>query len=592
MGNLQPPKYYAVVDHLPPVTDEFVVCLGRPDTLPELPPERLLVLDALNDATLDALGRLDPRHLANGVVVCTTRSMHARHPREAFQAQKILLFLYMKYVYVPGTSTRIPDPLALRPAETPPEYLHLLQKLRNTPYLLRHPLIDKLQALQVGLPCLLLLPGPSLGNIMPHLKELSRRYLVMAISRSLPLLREWGVAPDVLLQLDTLPLQMHFHHPADRFPESVLLSLSVAPAYGFADHFRQVFFIDSFDLSILPNRARIRESWLSSLLACLGGAEALHAPQVLLAGADLRLCGDNAYYCDPQAWMAKHATPCPDPMTNTGHLAIFADDQGREARTHLQYLATAFEAEHFARDIAAAQGTQFFTLSSFGILDTNRFAPRTMEQALEAPVLDKTSFLEKADQAAASREHISLRALKAQYSRLVDEARRSRDILHCLELSDPDNIRQHPCYRYVAENLHWFRPSGEEGLRRLAGNLADELFTAARYGRNVAALHLLAGKGTPVPVLCTAEEEADVLRALAGWRPEWTWRPMGVRLDHTKRPTPSAGSLDLLELHDWLQFQEVVVLGPAFAKEFQYVISLVRGDKVVSLEELVSPAAH
>lgn len=587
---MTPHGFQAVTDDIPAADGRLVICLGRPSRLPSPPGDRLLVFDQVDDTALGLLSRLDPRRMADGLTVVTTRLEHARAPREVLLAHKLLAYLYVKFVDMPSRTTRIPDPLRLRPGDTPPEYLHLLNRYRNTPFHLRHGLVDKLRDARIGMPCLLLLPGPSLKLLAGQLPELSRRHLVITISRTLPFLRECGVIPDILVQLDTVPLQGHFHHPGDRFPESVLLALSQAPIRSFATRFRQIFFIDSFDLSVLPNPSRIRESWLSSLLVCLGCAETLHAPRALLAGADLRHVGNDVYCTDPGKAQDSDQPFHDAPPTCENGLVTLADARGRKARTTLQFFATAAEAEMFAREIRAASKTTFHSLSPWSLLDPGEYAPMSVERALEAPVLDKRDFLAKADAAAASPERRNLLVLRAIYTRNMHEHRKSRDILTCLQFSDPKAVRQHPCHRYAAANIPWFRPRGEDNLSRVAKNLADDLYSAARFARNVAALYLLASRGEKAPVLCTAEEEADVAASLTRLAPGWTWRFLGIRVPDTGRADPSSGSLDLETAHDWLHAQDVVIVAPGCAREFDYALSLLAGDNVLGLGELLAYA--
>jgi len=585
------PRFLAVVDAVPTepeavLSGQLVVCLGRPAVLPPLPPEQLLVLDTVDAAALSRIAAIDPKAMGNGLVLVTTRKEHKRSPRAVLRAQKLLALLYAKFVELPANSTRIPDPLGLRPEDTPPEYLHLLNRYRNTPLHLRHCLVDKLAAARVGLPCLLLLPGPSLRVLQGRLPELAKRYLIVTISRVLPFLRQCGVEPDVLVQLDTVPLQEHFHHPKETFPRSVLLALSMAPVRTFAPRFRQVFFIDSFDLSLLPNPARLRESWLSSLLACLGAVEALWAPQVLLLGADLRLSGVGTYYADADNF------PIPpdfdSPLVSSAGAVTLADAQGKRVDSTLQFFATAAETELFAQAIHAATGTVFHNLSPLSLLDPDVCAPMTMDEALAAPELDKTPLLAKADRAATATERINPRAVRDRYASDLKEAKHGRDIMTCLRYSAPESVGQHPCHRYVCANVPWFRPSGAEDLTRLAANLAEELCAATRFARNVAALHCQAARNAAISVLCTAEEEAEIQTRLAAYRPDWTWRFMGVRALGTGRPEPSSGCVEQAALNDWMRFQDVVVLAPGCAREFAYALSLVRGDNALDLEELLA----
>jgi hypothetical protein len=259
-----------------------------------------------------------------------------------------------------------------------------------------------------------------------------------------------------------------------------------------------------------------------------------------------------------------------------------------EGPHHLQFFATAAEAEMFAREIAPPRKPRSIP-SPLVPARSGEYAPMSVERALEAPVLDKRDFLAKADAAAASPERRNLLVLRAIYTRNMHEHRKSRDILTCLQFSDPKAVRQHPCHRYAAANIPWFRPRGEDNLSRVAKNLADDLYSAARFARNVAALYLLASRGEKAPVLCTAEEEADVAASLtrlprAGRARSWE----SASRHGTGRP--SSGSLDLETAHDWLHAQDVVIVAPGCAREFDYALSLLAGDNVLGLGELLAYA--
>jgi hypothetical protein len=582
------PSYRAVIGRVPEMQDQLLVCLGRPQEVPPLPEDRLLALDTVDAPALGRIAALNPARMSKGVVVVTTYLEYLSNPRGVSRAHKLLALLYTKYVGMPAGSTRIPDPLGLRAEDTPPEYLHLLNRYRNTPLHLRHPLVDKLLGQRVGLPCLLLLPGPSLRLVKDRLPELARRHLVVTISRALPFLRACGVEPDVLVQLDTVPLQEHFHHPDERFARAVLFTLSLAPVHNFAPRFRQTFFIDSFDLSLLPNPARLRESWLSSLLACLGAAEALCAPRVLVCGADLRFVGSSAYYSEQE----EEQPPQPFNWPPVSHEGVFvlSDAQGMRVDSTLQMFATAAEAEIFAQTIRAERGTEFRNLSPLSLLDPGVYPPMSVEEALAAPALDKEPFLAKADKAATMHERVNLTAMRARYADDAAQCRHGRDLLTCLRLSAPEAVEQHPCHRYIKANVPWFRPKGAEDITRLAANLSEELCRAAAFARNVAALHCQAAKGAAVPVLCTAEEEAGVAARLAVLFPGWKWRFMGICAVKNARPEPSAGALELKALGDWMRFQDVLVVAPACAREHHYALSLVRDANAQDLEELLAYA--
>jgi hypothetical protein len=319
------------------------------------------------------------------------------------------------------------------------------------------------------------------------------------------------------------------------------------------------------------------------MLACLGCAEALGAPKVVLAGADLRYLGRATYHNDQDKGSPENVPRHDDPLTCRNDHVLLADAAGRRAGTSLQYFATAAEAELFAREIAAAGGTEFYNLSTWTLLDPEVYVPLSVEAALAAPELDRQVFLDRMDAAASQVERIHLRSLRARYSSRLSEAKRNLQVLSCLALTDADGLSEHPYSRYIAANVSWFRPQGGEGLTRLAAHLAEELVAATRFARNWAALFLRASMGRPLPVLCTGEEEAAAVGRLSQAQPGWTWQAWGCVMPGTGRPAPSGGLVELAKLHDWLEAQEVVVVAPRFAAEYYYALSLVAGDKVIDL---------
>ncbi len=584
------PEFLAVADRPPEGAQGLVICLGRPASSPGLPAERLLVFDRVNAAAMRELSHLDPRRMADGLALVTASAEYERAPGAVLQAHKLLALLFVKFVDMPAQSGRVPDVLGLRHQTPLPEFLHQLNQWRNTPLHLRCPLAEKLAEENVGLPCLLLMPGPSLARLGDALPELAKRHLVVTISRTLPFLRARGVEPDVLVQLDTLPMQAHFHTPDENYPNAVLLSLSLAPVSGFARHFRHTFFIDSFNLSLLPNPWRLRESWTSSLLACLGALEALAAPVALLAGADLRTLPDAFYYDGGDPARTPEPPAHAGPPLCDGQTVRLADADGRQAQTPLQFFAAAAEAELFARDIHRARGTRFRNLSRLSLLDRHVFSPMDLAEALDAPVLDKTPFLEKADLAAKRREAIDLPAAQAWYAEALAQSEHGRDLLTTLALADPAGVTRHPCHAYVTANLPWFRPATPEGVLRCARGLANELCDAARFARNTVALFRAAGEGRTLPVLVTAEEETEVLQRLAAFAPGWDWRPVGVRSLAGGQPEPSGGVVDMAVLDMWLSRQGVALLAPGCAREFRYLTALLRPDNLLLMDELLGDA--
>ena len=65
-------------------------------------------------------------------------------------------------------------------------------------------------------------------------------------------------------------------------PHTTLVALSISPVFGYADKFKGMLFMDSFDPGALKNPYRLRENGLSTLMACMGFAECLQEIQELV----------------------------------------------------------------------------------------------------------------------------------------------------------------------------------------------------------------------------------------------------------------------------------------------------------------------
>ena len=78
-----------------------------------------------------------------------------------------------------------------------------ISQLKNMPWLLRSPIVDKIQDKKLGLPVLIVIPGPSRSRIREKLKKYAKHCLVVCIARSLEFCLDAGVEPDFVMQYDT-----------------------------------------------------------------------------------------------------------------------------------------------------------------------------------------------------------------------------------------------------------------------------------------------------------------------------------------------------------------------------------------------------
>jgi|GEM_PF-3589388 len=584
------------IDEIPPPGEgpaPHVVCLGAPSLGLPGDASRLTLLDPGSEESMIEAISLNPALFAHGLVVCTSSKAFARHPREVVRLQKLLAFLHTKFVAYPKGSAKIPDPLNLRDENQTHEYSHELNRLRNMPLLLDAPLAEKLAATRIGLPALICMPGPSLAGLGPCVRDIAKGHLVIAIARTLPFLRVHGVTPDIVVQLDTYPGQRHFYAPGDDFSRSVLISLSLAPVSALAARFHRVFFMESFDLAALPNPYRMRESWLSSLLSCLGAAETVHAPRVLMAGCDLSFRG-NDVYCTADTPDAPASCPAADPHDGPveihGSEAILADNAGRRVRTRLGYLATAVEAELFAADIARTAGTAFFNLSREGILSPEVFPFLSPEDAAGAPAIDREAFLGAARSAYARKERVDFEGLFREFDAGTRRAALDRAIMSCLKVAaNEDAVTGNPYFRYVRSQPLLAKGASRDDLLDAARRLTEKLHDACELARAAAAMHLAHTRRQPVPVLCLGEEEVELSARLSRFRPDFKWRFVGLRDFGASRPAPSGGALELKNLGVWLSRQAVALVSRGAREEYGYAYTILERPNVVLAESLPLP---
>ena len=268
------------VDELPvEVKGRHVLFIGAPERMPDLPEGQSTIIDPVDEHLVERIQQLDYRNFREGAILVVSSRAYARYKRVVDEAQRVFAYIYCKYVFYPAT-TGSPDMLGVR-EETPLSFGFSteINKWRNLPWLLDCPLCDKLLGANIGLPVLLCMPGPSLRKMGHMLPELSRKFLVVTLARGLQYCLENGVEPDFIIQLDSSRRQRHFYPSDHLLKNTYMVSLSIASVHAMASKVRGIFFMDSFDLRILNNDWRIRESWLSSLAPCLGLAEVLQAPK-------------------------------------------------------------------------------------------------------------------------------------------------------------------------------------------------------------------------------------------------------------------------------------------------------------------------
>ncbi len=497
----------------------FVVSLGLP--LPEsVPRVRRVFFPAVTPAAVEAVRGMAPERLRGGVELCIAPETYAGAPELCDAVQRHLAWAYCKYVVFPGHSMTIPDPLKVR---SEPEALlphREVSKSRNLPLHLASPLCDVLGELELRPPVLILLPGPSLQSVLPWLYTLKQRCCIVCVSRTVRPCLDAGVAPDFVVNLDT-DLRMAGMLDVGRdLPDTWLVSLSLANIREVSARYRGVFFMESFDLRMLRNRYRLRESWLSCSISALGLAEALRAPEVFIAG------GDHSWRGSRDAATPYHGLDATQgggqaegldgpPLVSSGHglgsgrvpYDCFAvrDRQGRKAWTYFHYLAIAHELDMTARELT---GTAWHLVGDEGILSRDAFRSADLEQLKARPLLDRRRLQRELDQVQSHVPEVELDALHEELRarrQVVRSQAAYLDFLLCN--GETDKARAHPVCEAVAKGMAAHKlPQAVDSIPELTLRLCrawqgalDENLALLGYLRELRPLG-------SAPVLCTLEE--------------------------------------------------------------------------------------
>ena len=455
----------------------LVVGLGKVRLSKDIPRGKRLFFPSVTEKVFDAIKVMNHALLVDGVVIVIAREGYSAKRKLIDKIQSHLVYLYAKYVSHPSKNETIPDLLGVRRQKNNFMIVREMTKAANFPFHVRAPLCDKIAKEKLGLPVVILGPGPSLKNVLPYLTELKKRAVLVCVTRVLPILRECGVAPDFALLLDTACRMTHFTPVDQSWKDTYLISLSVANVSSIAKNFRGLFFFESFDLNYLGNPYRLRESWLSCTLSTLGLAEALHAPDVYLAGLDS--CWYDLDLAD-QTPANTDISPVYSTLRNENDVVsipdysesepILANESttkpfhtrdvlGRTATTFFSYYATAYELGVFAEDITAKIGTAFHLLEKMGILDPDIFNLNGANHLNEKyPLIDRGRMQYKLDEILSVREDIDFQSyIDRTYELLKVVDSETANIGHCLANGELSNIRK----SFIFESLKRAGDSGK-----------------------------------------------------------------------------------------------------------------------------------
>jgi hypothetical protein len=558
------------IDRIGPIPPEaLVVCLG----VSPPPACRALVFTEYGPPDLARIQSVGPQEMKGGLVFIINSSTYRQHKAFVDFIQRHLSWLYCKFVHYPSF-LNIPDPCGLH-GPKPPNIPNEINRNRNMPLLLRAPLTDSLALANIRLPLLLVLPGPSLDRLAPQVKDLSRVCLVACLSRTLSFCLEHGVEPDFLVQLDTAWRQTYFLPAGPALPHCTLVALSLAPIHDLMQRFRGVFFMDSFDPEILPNPARLRESWLSSLFPCLGLAEALASPLVLVAGADLSFSSAGQYH-GQATQSGDSATLYPSgkpPEVVLGNFTV-PDIHGRTTTTNLNYFASAYEASLFAQQIAKTTGARFRNATGTGILDPEWYPLlRDVELAALRPI-DRKAFLHKMDTALTRPSSVQLEKLEAKLFQTETMVQSHLNFLNFCRWRKQEG--EAAAYQAV-QSLHLLgdyltsaRDLSPGGRLDLTIRLMEQWAESLDVARNACQLEQERNRHGQVPVMCLDGEDAltAAVRSYPGIQPRT------MRLWTETTPPPQDGSwVEYSQFAAWSMGQKVFLVTYGAARRFRQLLT-------------------
>lgn len=489
----------------------LVLFIGEPAVEPVRRLAARLDVDLSEADVFSRLASMPVNAFRHGVHCVIGPGVFEQYPQQVRDVQKYAFFVYWKFFVYPKAAVEIPDPCGVRENQGDEDIIAHLRRAENARLHLFSPLANRLEGIGRGLTALLLLPGPGLAAIGPHLAALKERCLIVTIARVLGFCHEHGVAPDFLVQLDTLSTQNLYFPEHLELGETTLVSLSIAPVAHVAHRFRHCFFMESFDTAILRESYRMRESWLSSLIPSLGLAETLGCAHVCLAGADLSSePGGRKYFSDVLGPGGGGGAPTMrEPLLRATYDVPFLvrDRQGRTVETKPSYFATAGEAELVMRQLRQSRGATFSVFENQGILSPAAATGIEVEELRSFPVLDRKALDVVLKKAIHPRPEVDLLRMKLSQLRSLEACGQMERLLHGL-LFHGDGVMQVPFVRNLDMQMKTGRvptaPESEYG--RIATELLGYWRFCLRQGLAWTTLLTAVRKRLPVPLLLCPEE--------------------------------------------------------------------------------------
>lgn len=527
------------------------------------------------EALTNIRNNLQVERLLKGVMFVLPQKANGIDMASVQEIQKIILHLHYKYVYFPNKSHATADPAGVR-KETIPDVIRAMNQLRNYPWLASAPLIDKFSKARFGMPVMLLMPGPSIKEIRPYLKDIRKHCLIACIARTLSDCMESGVVPDIVIQLDTYHIQQAFYENLPDMPETLLMPISICPFYPYAEKFRGVVMMDSFNTELLPNPARLRESYVSSLTACLGLAEALHAPDAFIAGANL------SSKIDPSNHPYSDETPDAYPVYHWQRQYLLSTQDNSIASSKDWYIATATEADQFAEIISTTSGTRFHSTTKSTLLSKQWFPHIDVDAILARPEIDRQQFLDTIDDVLAVRENIDLTKTRMFLLKQLNEIRQVERTFSARGQESTDEFLNEHILTKAARKMRnpYLGPEVD------AIGVAAKLVTNWREDLNNARLLIQgmtnATRKKPIPLLCFSGEIESLETTLKRIIPDAQWDLFSIATSPYP-PFDEGTGIPVNEVLSWLRNQQVVFVSPQIMKSFPYILDYAPDDNIYDL---------
>lgn len=568
-----------------------------------MPLGKTLKLQQVDSKALEVIRNLDIALFRDGIILVLADDMEIIPGSILECILKHLAFVYCKFYFRPLSCSTIPDPYGVRQGRDSQQASMILHRdmsaLRNMPLHLSCPLTDVIEKKPPRCPVLIVLPGPSLQDTLPDLQRLARHFAVVCVGRSLQFCLNNGVSPDFVVNLDTdwrmAQLFMGLH-----LPQTWFISLSNGNISSIASRMRGVFFMDSFHPGVLRNRYRMRESWLSVSICCLGLAEALGAPQVLLLGADncwaptdrkqpgyAGTAKTDCVEITPEDATQAKLPSSGDPRSGNGDFFLVSTAGGEKAQTSFLYYAIAGELDDIAFQMRT-KGVRMWQWEQKGILNPAYYEPLMPDSSelQTLPPLDRGALHTQLDKAHRSLLPIALDALE-QHMQSVGQ--NVRVCLATLLLQQEDNAITHPAVSSVeclAAQGCMPSPSGAVSALEIATASCQEWLRLYDRAWAFSRLYICRKRRIPMRLLYHDEALDIVLDALGKACPDLLLEP--VRLTIFPIDALTDAEAQARELYGGiLCHEEPVLVAPKAWQRIREVCTLVGQRRLLAVEEIL-----